>query len=499
MVSEQSEPIAPVHTETHSAETPLLSSNETPVPPTAPAARFMDDSNPFLLSNGDNPSLSLVTQVLTGENYQTWSRPMTMALIAKNKVGFVNGIIQPMEPSSPQYSSWKRCDTMVLSWIINSLSKEISASVIYLDTAFEVWQDLKERFTQSNGPRVYQLQKAIASLSQDQCSVSTFYTKLKALWDELINFRPIPALLRGQILLMEPLPSINKVFALVSQEERQRELNSRPILHAVESGSTAFAVTNYKPYGGNKNFGKKERPVCSHCGITGHTVEKCYKIHGYPPGYKPRGRAAANQVTAPSMGNQGSAPLSITSEQCQQLLSFLNSQMSNEASTSNHQAATVMANSSNFSGILHHSQILHSPKHTVFSTKIVNRNAYSNGTWVIDTGATDHMVYSTKLFTKITSTIHTTVELPNGESALVTHIGTVKISESLILADVLCVPSFSFNLISVSKLTSSLNCCIFFLSNLCFIQDLVKWKLIGRGKEKEGLYLLEAPRFYVCS
>jgi predicted aspartyl protease len=120
-----------------------------------------------------------------------------------------------------------------------------------------------------------------------------------------------------------------------------------------------------------------------------------------------------------------------------------------------------MAHSPNFSGILHHSQIMHNPKHTVFSTKIVNKNAYSNGTWVIDTGATDHMVHSTKLFTKITSTLHTSVELPNGESALVTHIGTVKISESLILVDVLCVPSFSFNLISVSKLTSSLNAAYF--------------------------------------
>ena len=343
MVLEQSEPIAPIHTETlSSAKTPPLSSNETPVPPTAPVAGFMDDSNLCLLNNGDNPGLSLVTQALTGENYQTWSRSMTMALIAKNKAGFVNGTIKPMEPSSPQYSSWKRCDTMVLSWIINSLSKEISTSVIYLDTTFEVWQDLKERFTQSNGPRVYQLQKAIASLSQDQCSVSTFYTKLKTLWNELINFRPIPACncgalktlldcqhyeyvmkflvglndsyasVRGQILLMEPLPSINKVFALVSQEERQRELNSTPMLHGVKSGSTALVITNYKPYGGNKNFGKKERPVCSHCGITGHTVENCYKIHGYPPGYKPRGRAAANQVTASGMGHQGSA-LSITS------------------------------------------------------------------------------------------------------------------------------------------------------------------------------------------
>jgi hypothetical protein len=98
----------------------------------------------------------------------------------------------------------------------------------------------------------------------------------------LVGLNDSYASVRGQILLMEPLPSINKVFALVSQEERQKELSSTPMLHGVESGSTALAVTNYKPYGGNKNFGKKERPVCSHCGITGHTVEKCYKIHGYP-------------------------------------------------------------------------------------------------------------------------------------------------------------------------------------------------------------------------
>ena len=189
---------------------------------------------------------------------------------------------------------------MVLSWLLNSLSSEISTSVIYLDTTFEVWQDLKERFSQSNGPRVYQLQKAIASLNQEQSSVSAFYTKLKGLWDELMNFRPIAACncgalktlldyqhnkyvmkflvglndlytsVRGQILLMEPLPTINKVFALVSQEERQKELTSGPMMHAVDSGTTILAVANYKPYGGNKNFRKKERPVCSHCEITGH-------------------------------------------------------------------------------------------------------------------------------------------------------------------------------------------------------------------------------------
>ncbi len=59
-----------------------------------------------------------------------------MALTAK--IGFVNGSIKPMSLGSPSFNNWKRCDTVVLSWILNSLSKEIAGSVIYLDTTFDV-------------------------------------------------------------------------------------------------------------------------------------------------------------------------------------------------------------------------------------------------------------------------------------------------------------------------------------------------------------------------
>jgi hypothetical protein len=31
---------------------------------------------------------------------------------------------------------------------------------------------------------------------------------------------------------------------------------------------------------------RKERPLCTHCGLYGHIVEKCYKLHGFPPGFK---------------------------------------------------------------------------------------------------------------------------------------------------------------------------------------------------------------------
>ena len=128
--------------------------------------------------------------------------------------------------------------------------------------------------------------------------------------------------------------------------------------------------------------------------------------------------------------------------------------------------------------------------HSIFSAKNVNRDAFRNSDWVIDTADTNHMVHSINLFPSITTTLNTFVNLPNGESALVTHIGTVKISENLVLSNVLCVPSFNFNLISVSQLAKSILCCLIFFGNLCFIQDLAHWSTIGLGKEINGLFLL---------
>ena len=130
-------------------------------------------------------------------------------------------------------------------------------------------------------------------------------------------------------------------------------------------------------------------------------------------------------------------------------------------------------------------------EHSISFAKTVNREAFSSTDWVIDTGATDHMIHSITYFSSITSTLNTHVNLPNGESALVTHIGTVKITEKLVLYNVLCVPSFNFNIISVSQLSKSIFCCLIFFCNMCFIQD---QSTIGQGKEFNGLYLLEESK-----
>lgn len=73
--------------------------------------------------------------------------------------------------------------------------------------------------------------------------------------------------------------------------------------------------------------------------------------------------------------------------------------------------------------------------------------------WIFDTGATDHMCADLSRFSHVRNVNHTKVHLPDGQTVQVTHIGTVHVTKDLMLQNVLCVPTFHFNLISISQLT----------------------------------------------
>lgn len=69
---------------------------------------------------------------------------MLMALIAKNKAGLLKENTKP-NANDPKLNAWVRCNNMVLSWIINSMSKPIASSIIFIETAEEVGRELIER------------------------------------------------------------------------------------------------------------------------------------------------------------------------------------------------------------------------------------------------------------------------------------------------------------------------------------------------------------------
>lgn len=117
-------------------------------------------------------------------------------------------------------------------------------------------------------------------------------------------------------------------------------------------------------------------------------------------------------------------------------------------------------------------------------------NLHSPHFWIVDNGATDHMVCSLSLLSTLSQPINAIASLPNGQYAQVTHIGSIQLSLHLMLQNVLYIPSFTFNLISTSKFTSTSQFGLIFLSNKCFIQDLYARSTIGVGNQKGSLYLL---------
>ncbi|KAL6129034.1 hypothetical protein ACLB2K_072387 [Fragaria x ananassa] len=126
----------------------------------------------------------LVPQALMEDNYDEWNGSMSADLTIKNKIGFVNGSsTRPTDQNSEQ-QQWDRCDVLVKTWLTGSMSKEISKSVKHCKSARAVWTELKERFGQTNMVQLFNFENVIHACKQGNDSVTTFYTKLKSLWDE---------------------------------------------------------------------------------------------------------------------------------------------------------------------------------------------------------------------------------------------------------------------------------------------------------------------------
>ncbi|XP_016500107.2 uncharacterized protein LOC107818584 [Nicotiana tabacum] len=114
----------------------------------------IDSSHPFFLHPLDYPGMNLVSSVFDGKSYGVWRRTVVIALYTKNKLDFIDGTISIPDESSGLQSAWSRGNDMVLSWLLNSLSKEIAESVLYSHNEKDLWNDLEDRFGQTNGAKI---------------------------------------------------------------------------------------------------------------------------------------------------------------------------------------------------------------------------------------------------------------------------------------------------------------------------------------------------------
>ena len=83
------------------------------------------------------------------------------------------------------------------------------------------------------------------------------------------------------------------------------------------------------------------------------------------------------------------------------------------------------------------------------------------------------------------------ITIPNGHNALVEKLGMSLLHCNLILRNVLYIPTFMCNLISIRQLTRDENCTITYGATHRIIHDLTSKKSIRAGEKRNGVYYLK--------
>ena len=248
-------------------------------------------------------------------------------------------------------------------------------------------------------------------------------------------------------------------------------------------GSALVAKTEYQEKGKNdlpKHLGRdnqwkenKNNLWCTYCKKPRHTKEKCWKLNGKPPSreWGNRGgqqRPQAHMAKQPKT-EENSAIGGFNNEEMEKLRSLLGSLDKPTGACS-----LVLSGTPSFSFCINAS------------------NKVYDDSWVIDSGATDHITPKSQLFHTFTpSPSNKKIVVANGSLDIVAGFGDIYITPTLILKTVLHVPKLSASLVSIQKLTHDLKCYAIFFPSYCVFQEQGLRRRIGLAKKRNGLYHLE--------
>ncbi|KAH0682513.1 hypothetical protein KY285_020026 [Solanum tuberosum] len=313
--------------------------------------RKMEDVAEGFLKRADKTKLDTSATYIWGKRYWIVANPQLIHSLLLTiyflqfsvfcdlnfgKNAYRRGELLIVEPIDAPYSQ-----SQEQSWI------RLCGITYATDTA-TVWADLKERFDKVDGSRGYQLHREICTISQGTSSVSAYFTRLRLLWDEFdalvappscgcdksivyashLQYMKLFAFLMGlnesytqarsQILMMIPLPSVNKAYSKIISDESQRVTAGSYSGGNLGISTALYVGKDQRQYTSGGSYSGGDVCLVSHtsggaysggdacasastalyanrvCKLKGLTKETCYRVVGYPPDYKFRKKSGNN-------------------------------------------------------------------------------------------------------------------------------------------------------------------------------------------------------------
>nr|GEY15253.1 ribonuclease H-like domain-containing protein [Tanacetum cinerariifolium] len=233
----------------------------------------LDQCNPLHLLPNDSNCASIVFVKLTGvDNYRFWASAVKLALQIKHKIGFITGTCVRSDylASAPLLEQWDRYNDVVLNWILSSLSQDVYLGYVFSNNAAKDRVELVD------------------------------HGKLLRLMQFLIGLDDVYQPIRSSILTREILPEVKDAFVIISREESHRGMSASSVKTKKPQASAFVSRSNDNNIkrtntvnenwsnnnGNNENRGNYNSLLCKNYGLKGHTIDMCFEIIGYLPGFK---------------------------------------------------------------------------------------------------------------------------------------------------------------------------------------------------------------------
>ena len=443
----------------------------------------------------ENSSLSQISAIkLDGAGtYLAWSRACLLFIKSRKMLGYITGDKKPPNVSDTTYAQWDSENSLVMTWLLNTMHSRISKQYLLLDTAEKIWNSAKRTYSRKgNDAQIFEIRNKIHGTKQGELTITEYYSELSGLWQEidyyqdlqahctedavlfqklvekervydfLVGLNPEYDQIRVQVLGKIPFPSHEDAYSHVQQEESRRGV----MLYQAPIEKSGLAASHDQP---KIIPSDKDHVHCEYCGKPRHTKETCWKLHGRPT--RGRGgkrinssRAQANVAETVETSKETGSGEILSSEEIQHLRRLITKLDSSTIATSNHvQSGTAFTASLN--------------------------------SWVIDSCANRHMTGSTKNLQNYSSCLkEENVRIADGSLTSVSGTGSIICTPDIKLSSVLHIPDFPVNLLSVSSITKDLNCKIVFFPDRCVFQDLETGKRIGSGRLHDGLYMFDGTK-----
>ncbi|KAK2431390.1 hypothetical protein QL285_029617 [Trifolium repens] len=115
--------------------------------------------------------------------------------------------------TAPNFSSWDKDDYVIITWLWNSISLEISRNCMFLPTAQAIWNYLSCSYSMKQDMSAwYDLKRKIFNTKQGNLPVTEYFGVLNSLWIELDQYQNLKMECSQDTVILNAVIERDKIF-----------------------------------------------------------------------------------------------------------------------------------------------------------------------------------------------------------------------------------------------------------------------------------------------